>query len=125
AFLCEGVRWDGLTERVEMGAAAVGARGGEAGLYAADADGMSRLGAPNEAIAAHVSEINVPVVTLDDYCKAEGLTPYWLLIDIEGFEIAALAGARALIQSRSGSLGLVVEMHPNVWASADPTRAET
>jgi FkbM family methyltransferase len=111
-----------LSERVEVVPAAVGARCGSATLFAAGADGMSRLGAPNELIADRVEEISVPVVALDDFCEARGLRPDWLFMDIEGFEIAVLAGARQLIKERGPDLNIVVEMHPNVWVSADTTR---
>lgn len=117
------VRMNGLTERVRIVAAAVGEASGEDVLYAAEADGMSRLGEPNKALLGVVREISVPVVTLDEYCKANDLKPDWLFMDIEGYEIAALAGARDLIRSRRGELGIVVEMHPNVWDSAKTTRA--
>lgn len=116
------IQLNGLTERVRVVPAAVGAASGETILYAADADGMSRLGAPNEAIADRVSAMAVPMVTLDSYCATECLTPDWLFMDIEGFEIAALAGARQLIKGRGKTLGIIVEMHPEVWASADTTR---
>jgi FkbM family methyltransferase len=117
------VAMNGLAERVRIVAAAVGEASGEEILYAAEADGMSRLGEPNKALLGRVSEISVPVVTLDEYCRAEDLKPDWLFIDIEGFEIAALAGSRELIRSRQGELGIIVEMHPDVWDSANTTRA--
>ena len=78
----------------------------------------------NQAIAERVSEINVPVVTLDEYCESENIMPDWLFIDIEGFEIAALSGARNLIEKRGRDLGIIVEMHPSVWDSANTTRTE-
>jgi FkbM family methyltransferase len=117
------VRMNGLKERVRIVPAAVGEFSGEDILYAAAAEGMSRLGQPNQALAGKVNEIIVPVVTLDEYCKTNALEPDWLFLDIEGFEIAALAGARELIKNRRGEMGLVVEMHPNVWDSANTTRA--
>ena len=88
---------------------------------------MSRLGEPNKALVGNVMEIAVPTVTLDEYCTANDLKPDWLFIDIEGFEIAALAGARKLIEHGREELGIVVEMHPNVWSSANTTqkRAES
>lgn len=119
------IELNGLRERVTVVHAAVGDAAGEAVLYAADSDGMSRLGAANRLIADHVCEVTVPVVTLDDYCESEGVVPDWLLIDIEGFEIAALAGARRLLSDRRNDLKVVVEMHPNVWDSANTTRART
>jgi FkbM family methyltransferase len=117
------VEMNRLTERVSIVPAAVGESIGEAVLYAVEADGMSRLGEANKALRGRAREIKVPVVTLDDYCRTENLKPDWLFIDIEGFEIAALSGARELIESRRGELGIVVEMHPNVWDSANTTRA--
>jgi FkbM family methyltransferase len=116
------IQMNRLGERVEIVPAAVGETSGEDILYAAEADGMSRLGAPNKALLGSVREIAVPVVTLDNYCKGNGLKPDWLFIDIEGFEIAALSGGRELIESRRGELGIVVEMHPDVWDSANTTR---
>lgn len=111
-----------LAGRVEVVAAAVGAGEGEATLYAADEDGMSRLGEPNELIADRVREIKVPVVTLDGFCELKGLKPDWLFMDIEGFELAALAGARRLLSNGSGRPQVVVEMHPDAWGSAGTTR---
>jgi FkbM family methyltransferase len=116
------IRMNGLTEQVTVAPVAVGASACEAVLFAAGADGMSRLGAPNKKIANRVSPLAVSVVTLDAYCQSRNLVPDWLFIDIEGFEIAALAGARETIQSRGRNLGIIVEMHPNVWDSADTTR---
>jgi len=125
SILQKHVRMNGLVQRVRIVPSAVGETSGEQILYAAEADGMSRLGEPNRALAGKVSEITVPVVTLDEYCSSERLQPDWLFIDIEGFEIAALFGARELVQSRRGELGIIVEMHPNVWSSANTTRART
>jgi FkbM family methyltransferase len=117
------VRMNDLVERVRIVPAAVAEASGEDILYAAGVEGMSRLGEPNIALAGSVHEIMVPVVTLDEYCKADSLKPDWLIIDIEGFEIAALSGARKLIENGRGELGIVVEMHPNMWGSANTTRA--
>jgi hypothetical protein len=69
-----------------------------------------------------VIPIGVQIVTLDEYCRTARVQPDWLLIDIEGFEIAALEGASATIRSRGRDLGIVVEMHPNAWGSARTTR---
>jgi FkbM family methyltransferase len=123
AILQSHVLMNGLTERVRTVPAAVGETRGDAILYAADADGMSRLGGPNHALAQTCRELTVPVVTLDEYCDSERLRPDWLFIDIEGFEIAALSGARELVQSRRGELEIIVEMHPDIWESANTTRA--
>lgn len=118
------VEMNRLAQRVRIVPAAVGETNGEDILYAAEADGMSRLGEPNESLIGRVCEIKVPVVTLDDYCTSESLKPDWLFIDIEGFEIAALSGARGVIKNHGKELKIIVEMHPSVWDSANTTRAK-
>lgn len=74
--------------------------------------------------AAGVAAVQVSVVTLDGYRESTGTLPDVLLVDIEGFEIAALAGASRLIRKRGGDLIIVGEMHPGVWDSANTTVAE-
>ena len=81
---------------------------------------MSRLAEQNSLLDA-TERITVPVITIDDFCARTGLEPDWILIDIEGFELAALRGAARTIESRRGSLGMVVEIHPGLWASAGTT----
>jgi hypothetical protein len=88
----------------------------------ADADGMSRLGAPNPAIAQLTEAVEVMVTTLDEYCATGSVSPDWLLIDVEGFEFAVLAGARETIGRLGSRLNVIVEMHPDAWAVAGWTR---
>ncbi len=111
-----------LTERVTLVPAAVGNEMGEATLFALDRDGMSRLGAPNVEISNRTVPITVPLVTLDGYCAQNSVWPDWLFVDVEGFEIKVLEGARETIRERKRAMGILVEMHPNVWTSADTTR---
>jgi FkbM family methyltransferase len=123
-ILLKHIRLNGLIDCVETIATAVGAEVGEATLYKAGTDGMSSLGAPNKAIAHLVSPITVPVTTLDDFCESTHVVPDWLLMDIEGFEIAALQGASKLIENRRGRLGIIVEMHPGLWDAAGTSRKD-
>jgi FkbM family methyltransferase len=118
------IQLNGIADRVTIVPAAVGKSSGTATLYAAGVDGMSRLNAPNSAIADKVHAVDVPVIAVDEYVKKSGITPDILMIDIEGFEIAALSGAKQLIQAKRDLL-IVVEMHPSVWSSADTTRTST
>jgi FkbM family methyltransferase len=115
------VQMNGISDRVSIVASAVGKNSGTATLFAAGSDGMSRLSAPNSAIAGQVHPLDVPVVSIDDYIRQSSITPDILMVDIEGFEIAAIAGARQLIKEKRDLL-IVVEMHPDVWSSADTTR---
>jgi FkbM family methyltransferase len=113
-------RFEGV---VSVEQVAIAASSGSATLYRVQADGMSRLGEPNKLLA-NAEPIIVPVTTLDEFCASTGLTPDWLLIDIEGFEFAALRGAANTLDRCRGRLGMVVEMHPDVWASAETNRAD-
>lgn len=122
--LAKHIRFNGYTERVRIVGAAVGAESGDATLFAAETDGMSRMGAPNLLIANQVESITVPVTTIDEFCEREGIVPRWLFIDIEGFEIQALRGAHRLIERYGAQVEIVVEMHPDVWSSAATTRAQ-
>ena len=90
-------------------------------FFAADADGMSRLGKPNSLIADRAREVIVPLITLDQFCQQEDLWPDWLVIDVEGFELQVLQGATRLLQKRKP--GIIVEMHPSLWPSADANRS--
>lgn len=115
------ISWNGLTERIQVIPSAVAAEFGEQVLYAEGANGMSRLAEPNNSLAATAREERVPVTTVDAFCAAGAAPPDVLLIDIEGFEFEALRGARQTILSHRPLI--VVEMHPNVWSSANTTRA--
>jgi FkbM family methyltransferase len=121
AVLEHHVQLNGMNGRVTIVPGAVGRESGNATIYAAGADGMSRLNAPNVAIADRAISMEVSVVSVDDYVRQSKVTPDVVMIDIEGFEIAALAGAKRLIQERRDLL-IVAEMHPDIWSSADTTR---
>jgi FkbM family methyltransferase len=118
------VRMNGLLETVDVVPAAVGGASGSANLYVSGADGRSRLGSPNPEATGNIEATRVTTITLDEYCHTHRTLPDWIFIDIEGFEMAALAGAREVVQTRGSALGIVVEMHPSVWDSAGTTRGE-
>jgi FkbM family methyltransferase len=116
-----------LAHRVEVVPFAVAETSGETTLYVPGANhqglhGISRLGAADPHLSNDFLGITVPVTSLDDFCAARELEPDWVLIDIEGFEIAALKGARRLIAKRRAHLGLIVEMHPDLWDSVGTPR---
>ena len=120
AVLQRHIEWNCLTSRVQVIPKAISSDSGELTLYAEGADGMSRLAQPNNALVRTAHQERVPVTTIDIF-RAEGhAPPDVLLLDIEGFEIEALRGAQATILAHRPII--VVEMHPNVWASANTTR---
>ena len=74
--------------------------------------GTNRLLSGDEPDAA---SRKVQALTIDGFCSQHGLQPDLIKIDIEGFELAALRGARETIRAGRGRLTLFVEMHPTTW----------
>jgi FkbM family methyltransferase len=112
--------WNGIAERVDVVPLAVSAAPGENVLYAEGANGMSRLAEANRGLCGAAVETVVPVTSIDVFCRERGVWPDVLLIDIEGFEIEALRGAREAIGRKRPVM--VVEFHPNVWQSSNASR---
>ena len=121
--LAEHVRMNDLAGRIQIVPAAVADATGVRTFHMSDADGMSRLGAPNPEIAAITRPISVRVTTLDEFCQQHAVSPDWLLVDVEGFEFAVLAGGRQTLARLGSRLNVVVEMHPNAWGVAGWSRA--
>ena len=65
--------------------------------------------------------IMVEVTTLDHLCRELAVTPDAVMIDVEGFEIAVLRGASALL---AGPTTVVVELHPDAWTVAGTDRTD-
>ena len=86
---------------------------------------MSRLGTPNpEFPEARASAVEVSVTTIDAFCAEMDVLPDWLVIDIEGYEVAALRGALETVGRKRSQLGIVVEIHPSLWTAAGASRGE-
>jgi FkbM family methyltransferase len=119
-ILRQHVVWNGMETQVSIEPQAVSSAKGIVPMFAFEADGMSRLGEPNKRIAARARKIEVPVTTLSDFCEANSIEPDWVVIDIEGFEIQALLGFESFLKCRKRT-HIVIEMHPNVWSSAETT----
>ena len=117
------VQFNGFEPIVTIENSAVGSSSGTTTMYCSAADGMSRLAEQNSLLDS-AERITVPMITVDDFCARTGLEPDWILIDIEGFELAALRGAARTIEARRGRLGLVVEIHPALWDSAGTDRSD-
>jgi FkbM family methyltransferase len=98
---------DGIVRPV---AAAVGDRNGTARFSISPVAGESRL-----AGSAEESADTVPVTTIDAFCLKEDVQPGFIKIDVEGWELSALRGARQTIRRGGDRLALFVEMHPSIW----------
>lgn len=101
-------RLDSIVRPVE---AAVGEREGTVGLVVSGTAGEARLAGDADRDAQTVETI---VTTLDQYCARERLRPDVIKIDVEGWELSVLRGARALLE-REPRAALFVEMHPSLW----------
>ena len=99
---------NGLGDDVTCVRAAAAARTGTALLAVDGLSGANRL-------ADEAGGERVETVTLDDFCRREGIRPSFIKIDVEGAELDVLRGARATIAAAGGELALFVEMHPTLW----------
>lgn len=57
----------------------------------------------------------LPCVPVDAFCAAKNISPDFIKIDVKGFELAVLRGARQIIQSARKDLALFVERPPGLW----------
>jgi FkbM family methyltransferase len=122
AALEQHVALNHLASRVEIVPLGVGAEAGTAELFASQADGMGRLHSPNPSMPGEPDRHEVRLTTLDAYCGEHEVRPDLLLIDVEGYEFAALAGAQDTVRTCGRDLQILVEMHPAAWSIADTTR---
>lgn len=124
AVLESNIHRNRFDDRIGVIPKGVSDRQSDATFFAADLAGFSRLGEPNpERLESHKS-FNVSLTTIDAFCAERNIRPNWILIDIEGYEVAALKGARQTVASGRGKLGIVVEMHPFLWNSAGTSKEE-
>lgn len=118
------VRRNRLQERITVVPQGVSDHASEAQFFAAEGAAFSRFGEPNPERPEGHQAMTVSLTTLDEFCSARDIRPEWILLDIEGFEVAALRGARRIIDAGRGYLGIVVEMHPFLWECTGTSRAE-
>ena len=108
-----------LDDVVRPLAEAVGDRETRAEFLVMETAGESRLAARDDRPDGRLT---VPVVTIDGFCAREGIDPDFIKIDVEGWELAVLRGARETIRRRGRDLALFVEMHPSAWPHIGASR---
>ncbi|HKY04230.1 MAG TPA: FkbM family methyltransferase [Blastocatellia bacterium] len=104
-------RLDAVVTAVE---AAVSDANETASFLKLDNQGMNRLALSSEqAEAARV--VRVATTTVDRFCEQAGVVPDLIKIDVEGFELNVLRGARETIKAMGERPALFVEIHPTTW----------
>jgi FkbM family methyltransferase len=112
---------NGTTERVVVRREAVSEFEGQASFYVDGASGENTLSNSHWRIP-RAKNIQVPVVTLDSFCRSQSIEPDLIKIDVEGFEYQVLAGCvQTLIRARPR---IVVELHPTHWLELGTTESK-
>lgn len=119
AGLVDHVALNRLETVVHPVAAAVGDREGSSRFVTSSTAGEGRLAAPSDSASGSVS-----TVTIDAFCLAQGIEPDFIKIDVEGWELSALRGARQTILRHRDRLALFVEMHPSLWPLIGVTKGD-
>lgn len=122
-ILADNIRRNGFVGRIRVSNQAVSDPPGEAAFFAEGVSGLGRLGQSHPAAGAAMTNITVPITSIDEFCSRNRLAPSWIVMDIEGFEIPALEGASETIRAgRETGLKMVVEMHPPLWSTPQLSR---
>lgn len=111
--LVEHLRLNRLSSMVTVCPLALSDAEGMTTFYAAETSGKSSLSETNIGLDAR--QIQVPVTTIDAYCRSLNIKPSLIKIDVEGFEFSVLNGARNALRDFHPSI--LVEFHPMNWPS--------
>ena len=80
---------------------------GKSILYVNENSAGSSMHKPNNV----VNQIDVDLITLDNYFEVNSITPDFIKIDIEGYELNALKGMKSILQS-SDKTKIMIEYNP-------------
>lgn len=122
SLLRRNVHLSGYADTVTIIQAAVGECEGETDFFVAGSDPMGRPQRANPLLAL-TTRISVPVITLDAFLKSQSRRPDCIVMDIEGWEIGALRGARSLLEAQSLPM-LIIELHYNIWEWSGHSRQD-
>jgi FkbM family methyltransferase len=109
--LTEHLRLNGVQSRVTVSPSALSDVEGVTTFYGAGISGKSGLSKVTMCMAA--DQFEVPVTTIDAYCRTLDIQPSLIKIDVEGFEFNVLNGARNTLKEFRPSV--LVEFHPMNW----------
>ena len=124
AALGRHIALNGLQQRVIPQRLAVSDRVATVEFMADNFQGTNRIRLDGEPSTSPAHVNRVESVSVDEFCVRYGVIPDFIKIDIEGFELAALRGARETIKACADRLALFVEMHPTMWRQMGITRQD-
>jgi len=105
---------NGVADRVKVVPVALGDAHGEVELHEHSDPYLNSVGATDpRGVGTKTSRVRL--TTIDDVCREERFEPSILRMDVQGFERAALSGARETIFRGRGRLRMVIEVHPQLW----------
>ena len=110
--LQEHLALNGVRDRVTTLPIAVSDRTGLAILYTEPHSTENTLCDQHPRLRA-AQAVEVPLTTIDTFCAEQTVTPTLIKVDIEGFEVHALRGARETMLRHRPIV--VVEVHPMNW----------
>jgi FkbM family methyltransferase len=115
--------YNGLGDgRIHLVEAAVSDRPGRATFHQYALPYVNSL-APAVDTTGRPTATDVEVVTIDEVCRAQGVVPRLIRMDVQGAEVHALRGAQETIRRAGDRLVLLVEMHPQCWPAFDVTES--
>ena len=120
ALLATNIQLNRYSDRVSIVEIAIGQYLGTTDFYVAGANPMGRAQQPNPLLR-RTRRITVPVKTIDSVLEDTQRLPNCVLVDIEGWEIAALLGAPRLLAAEPFPM-LIIELHPDAWAWSGHSR---
>jgi FkbM family methyltransferase len=102
-----------VSETVTVVPLAVSDQCGTATFYSSDDNPEATLSTSHSRLPSNAAGQTVEVTTVDAFCDSRKLNPTLIKIDIEGFELHALRGARQTLSRCNPSL--IIEFHPMNW----------